>query len=643
MSATNSSADKYLFLFTTDSDNITDIQAALQDYYKFPAGNTFSATGCANFISTYKTMIETLAGTDPTAPVYKMPDPAGLVPAGETNMNTVFVVISGEADVNGLIDPVSGQLTWQQVRQTIFGTIPQPVGPPKTYPYQQYAEIHVVFVSPYCNAFIAEWDTNVPVTNGTLIIPQTVSDAINQADRESFLSQLAGELKLDTSTMIDDYGRISVNDIAASVHGASVSSYFRSVGAGVAGKYFAGYSRLEIDDGSPDWWESQDIYINTPGNDLYNQGTTNTCYIQVHARGTHPVKTFWIGAKHFGTGLGAADALILGNPTVPDATLPAVLKATETCTYSYVLNFLSTTTHRCICARAHYTQILSTEIDDYSEWSIVANPDEAQRNLDPAPSGAPHPPLPMPEPKPAQNPDPDPQMGIGDQFNPGDHTLQNIRGLKEHIYYILNTFRDRRIFRLSLHTEFEKYAKMVKVDFYSIRGGDAATAELLTIIPKPYPHIDFVLESREKKEIMVRIHLQPEVNLHKELRLPLEILMERKGLKVHNLRTTNLVRLDPAFTALGGVTIKVWSQPLNIKGRVLDQYGKPVAGACVIIRSVNGMQASILKTDKKGNYMMQNINPDSYRMSASTKEWHTAYIIVDLVKRSQIIDFRQPK
>ncbi|MFN8210496.1 MAG: carboxypeptidase-like regulatory domain-containing protein [Bacteroidales bacterium] len=642
MSATTSAADKYLFLFTTDSDNLDPVKNALQNYYKFPAANTYAATGCQNFKSTFKLLAEALAGTDPLIPVYKLPDGAGLVPAGETNMNTVFIVISGEADSTGLFDLAANTLTWQEIIQTINGFMPQPSGPPKQYPYQQYAEVHVIFASPYCNVFVSEWDLSTPVTNGTMIVPATVSDAISQVQREAFLSGYADHLCLNTGVTIDNEGRISMNDIAAAVHGASVAGYFRSVGSGTSGKYFAGYSRLEIDDGTP-WWESPDIYINTPGNDLYDQDANNNCYIKVHARGTHPVKGFSLGAKHFGTGLGTTDALVVANPHVPDATLPLVLKGGETCTHTYQLMFLSTTTHRCICARASFIPVVSTDIDDYSEWSIVSNANEAQRNIDPAPAGPPPPPpLPLPEPDPAQNPDPDPAPSGDDQNNTGDRSLANIRGFKERIYSILNPYKERRIFRIALYKEFQKYSNIVKVDFFRIKEGDTRSISRLKINTSPYNYVNLVLDSGQKQDILVRINVIDSSAFRKELRLPLEFLVEKKRNAGLLLRKTLITKLDSAYVSIGGVTIKTWPMKLTISGIVSDREGKPVAGACLQIRSVNGLQAAVLKSDRKGRYIMKDINPDAYRMRAYTREWSTGYKIINLYKRNMSVDFRKP-
>lgn len=643
MSATTSPSDKYLFLFKTDSDDLSVVKTALKDYYKydFLPANTYEATGCLNFVPVYKTLIEKLSGPVPAAPVYAMPDPAGTVPSGETKMNTLVVVISGNADSTGLIDSSLNSLTWSSIRQTLSGIIPQPVGPPKNYPYKLYTEINVVFVSPYCNSFLSEWDTSTPIPNGTLIIPQTVSELIDQPSRELFLSNWARELRLETSTLIDSYGRISFNDIAASVHGGSLASFFRSVGAGVAGKFFPGYCTLGINDGSPDWWESPDIYINTPGNDLYDQDVINTVYINVHTSGTHPVKNFWIGAKHFGSGLGPTDALIVTNITAGGSTLAQVLKAGESCLYHYDQMFLNTTTHRCIVARARFTPIVSTDIDDYSEWSIEANPDEAQRNIDPAGLGksAGQP----PKPEEAQNPDPDPGPDPGDQNFVGDRTLKNIRGFKEHIYWIYNPYKEKKRFRIVPPKEFEQVFKNFNIEFFLITGRNLNDRKPLKIVNTPYVHYLISLDTLEKAEILFSVTAKNKLKTGSELRIPFEILVESGNFRDFIPRKSQFMKLDKNFIPIGGITVKIYIQPRKISGKVLTSERKPVAGARVNIRTINGLQAAVIKTDKEGSFSMPDINPDSYVMYASTKDWYTQNKIVNLFKRDILINFYQSR
>lgn len=639
MSATSSSSDKFLFLFRTGTDDLTGIKTALQDYYKFPAANIVETTGCGTFKNTFKSLVETLSGPDPVFPVYKMPDAAGKVPAGETNKNTLIIVISGDGDSTGLTNdsliPASPHVLWNDLRDMISGTIG-----PKTYPYQNYTEVHVILVSPFCNSFVSLWDLNCPVTNGTLIVPVTILEAIDQTGREAFTHSIASELRLETSTLQDNYGRVSFNDIAASILSSSLTSCFRSIGTGVGGKYFAGYSYFEITDGSPDWWESPDIYINTIGNDLYNSGITNTVYINVHTSGTHPVKNFWIGAKHFGTGLGPTDALTVTN-LVYGVNLPAVLKGGESFLHHYDLLFSSSTTHRCIVARAKFTIINSTDIDDYAEWSIEANADEAQRNTDPAGMGKSSP-VP-PDPEKAQNPDPDPAPDPEDQNNTGDRSVKNIRGIKEHIYWIHNPFKEKKKFRIVPPKGFDQILKSLKIEFFRISENNISKRVPLKIVTDPYPHILLALDSLEKAQILFIVSWKEKVKPGSEIRLPLEILVEAKGFKNFTPRKTQFLKADKNFIPVGGLTLKVAFKAFTISGKVFNSEGKPVSGARVFIRTVNGLQAAVIKTNKDGSFRFSEINPDSYRMYASTKEWCTENKIVNLFKRDIDTDFRQSK
>lgn len=634
MSATTSSSDKLLFLFTTDSDDLSVVKSALQDYYKFPAANTIEATGCNNFVSSFKTVIETLRGADPNPFVntYKVPDPSGLTPNTEPKTLTLVVVISGNADSNGLYDNMGGtQLTWAQINQTLNGTIPNPT--PKSYSYLDYSDIHVVFATPFCNSFLSEWDLNSTISNGTLMIPQTAADLITQAERETFLLNFANELKLGTSTMLDSFGRISFNDIASSLHGASVGTYFRSAGSGIGGKYFPGYSFMEIQDGNPEWWESPDIWINTPGNDFYNIGS-NWIYINVRSAGTHPIKEFWIGVKVFWSGLGPAETLKIEHLSA-GGILPSVLKGGEGYLYSYNVTF-TTNTHRCLVARAKFTEIFEAAIDDYSEWSIVANADEAQRNIDPAPVPPPAPAPPLPDPGNGQNPDPDPEPDEEDQNNTGDRSLRNIRGVREHVYSVLNTFRGKRRFRVALHKEFSRNSETVRFSFFRINGKKLEPLEVET---KPYPHIPLILDSGEKADLLFYMGVSPKARLEKELKLPLEILVEMKGKRPVNFRRSQFMKMDEGFAPAGGITIKIYRKAFSVHGHVFDRKGGPVPGARVFIRTANGRQAAVLKTDEKGGYHIPDINPDAYRMYAVTKSWTSEYKTVNLFTRDLDIDF----
>lgn len=309
MSATSSSADKYLFLFRTDDDTLNPVKTALQSFYKYPTDSAhfFEVTGCNNFKSSYESLILSLMPGTP--PVCKNPDPSGKVPVGESKKNTLIVIISGNANSSGLITgnpTVTSSLTWQAIREILKGIIIPAVGPPQTYLYQQNTEVHVFFLSPFCNSFLSECISHgIPVTSGTMLVPQSSMDSdsiTHQSLRNTFLFNLANELKLNTSTALDTYGRISFNDIAAALPGVTTGTDFKLMAPNPTDKYFPGYSWFEIEDGDPDWFRSPDIIIkhsapyDTPEYEQSylkdSSGYLNTIDVHVKIIGTHPVKSF---------------------------------------------------------------------------------------------------------------------------------------------------------------------------------------------------------------------------------------------------------------------------------------------------------------------------------------------------------------
>lgn len=304
MSATNSSSDKFIFLFTTDNDDLSGIYGTLKDYYKYPSGVNV-VSGCNSFITEYKKMVTALAGTDPLNPTYITPDADGKVPEGETNMLTIVVVISGNADVNGLVDNNNNHLSWADLRKTLYGTFIEATGP-KLYNYQCNTEIHIIFASPFGLVFMAECDTNgLPVRyQGTMLMAKTTNDALDQTGRITFLGKITDGLKLTTSISLDSFGRISFNDIASSVLNGDLTDKFR-VTPDDSVRYFPGYSFPEIRDGDP-YNMSPDIFITHPRIDdgTYNSATFNNQYlvdnpttgvrniinVKSVVKGTHPLK-----------------------------------------------------------------------------------------------------------------------------------------------------------------------------------------------------------------------------------------------------------------------------------------------------------------------------------------------------------------
>ena len=63
-------------------------------------------------------------------------------------------------------------------------------------------------------------------------------------------------------------------------------------------------------------------------------------------------------------------------------------------------------------------------------------------------------------------------------------------------------------------------------------------------------------------------------------------------------------------------TASAWAGPASIQGIVKDAQGKPIKGADVRIQSQNGKQLfNTVKTDAKGRYISEGLQPGVYRVS----------------------------
>src|SRR5438034_4401940 len=77
---------------------------------------------------------------------------------------------------------------------------------------------------------------------------------------------------------------------------------------------------------------------------------------------------------------------------------------------------------------------------------------------------------------------------------------------------------------------------------------------------------------------------------------------------------TKLLRMGIIGWMLYGVN--AWAGPASIQGIVEDAKGKPIKGADVRIESRDGKQLlGTVKTDAKGHYISQGLQPGIYRVS----------------------------
>src|SRR5215472_16115907 len=74
--------------------------------------------------------------------------------------------------------------------------------------------------------------------------------------------------------------------------------------------------------------------------------------------------------------------------------------------------------------------------------------------------------------------------------------------------------------------------------------------------------------------------------------------------------------LQIGFVGLFLCVATTWAGPGSIQGTVKDAKGQPIKGADVRVESRDGKQLfSTVKTDAKGHYISQGLQPGTYRVS----------------------------
>lgn len=383
---------------------------------------------------------------------------------------------------------------------------------------------------------------------------------------------------------------------------------------------YLGLPDLVVRDGTP-WYESPDIYLThpldptlDPGNeDLYvpdpvtatSPPYNNRVNVALRNMGTHPVRAYSIALELFWMGGGgpgsdqhhAYDIAPTGGILFP--MLPADIGTGSDKKHISLwdIPFYETSTHRCVKVNAG----LLSSLVDYT-WTVQAADDEAQRNIDIlplAPTAAPGtPPLPT----------------------------KNIKGIKEHIYNIKNTFNEPRDFFLVFPEDYFKYREMIDMEWFQVPEGPQAERAPLDILEEPVPHIPFLIKEKEEKKILLSVRLKPGYEPEEEIRLPFEIIVKGEwDDNVENVRAAAAAAAEqlPAFAAFAGFTVVIRKGAATLKGTVLNRDGQLAADARVLLRTVNDLQGAVITTDKKGAFVFENINADVYHIQAESEDWHS--------------------
>lgn len=154
---------------------------------------------------------------------------------------------------------------------------------------------------------------------------------------------------------------------------------------------YLGKPAFLIRNGETQWWESPDIYITNSeysgtDNDIYVTGEDNTIHVNIKNSGTHPVRSFWLGVNHFGTGFSATDFRYCKNfskdHTGAQLPLSDIIKAGDEYLHDYDMAFDVSETHDYIVARTTLLQIVEDTLNTPADFNPPSLEAEARRNLD---------------------------------------------------------------------------------------------------------------------------------------------------------------------------------------------------------------------------------------------------------------------
>ena len=383
-----------------------------------------------------------------------------------------------------------------------------------------------------------------------------------------------------------------------------------------------------IQDGDPYWWATPDIYLThlligdtTKHTNLYIPDTispptiNNRINVAVRNIGTHPVRSYRIGVRVYGT---PADGVLVTqevNGQVPEGIVlkPAYRNPIDNSLsndnhdlFKWDTPFYEGTTHECVWAKVQLpTDDVALNPFDFS-WHVTTKDEEAQRNTD-------------------EGYDP-PRSASGKLA--GD----SFRGNKQHVFRIQNPFKETHKFIICSVPEFQRSLNSAVINWYS--GADKKRINLKFVkIEKGYSGFSFILKGGETKIIIGEFRFKPEAK-DKRVSFPVEILVDR--ITGSETRKPIAPSLQGKFAALTGFTIILRDEAVNLICSVVDKNGKPVPDSVVRIQTVNRLAEENIKVNNHGEISLKSINPDVYRIKARAKTGESVEKIVPVFGREAV-------
>jgi len=390
-------------------------------------------------------------------------------------------------------------------------------------------------------------------------------------------------------------------------------------------------------------YESPDIFLTHPNNtdldtdpinaDLYVQDAggdiDNIINIRVLNIGTHPLREFSVGITRYDTGAGGpgvdrvktvslTEQVLCPIPIPVDASQPP---DNSPALFSFITKFndvpFPDQTHKCIRATAQLAEINLTDMD-FWVWNYHNLYEQAQRNIDYSGvaenSGGGIPPLP-------------PYLIIDEKMK------QKIMGLKEHIYYVYNPFKEKIIIHFPIPRDYLTVEKeLLTFKWFEYHENKMNDLVPIKLSKKNDLLFKFELKPKESKKILLYFAFKPDVKIDKLISVPFDILMSipKHEYKFKNIRRTLIKGFEKKYALMGGFTLKIKQESSELFGAVKDLKENPVRNALIVLQTVNKRQGAIISTEKDGSYNFSKINPDVYRVLVIADNWHTKRQLIHL-------------
>jgi hypothetical protein len=199
----------------------------------------------------------------------------------------------------------------------------------------------------------------------------------------------------------------------------------------------------------------------------------------------------------------------------------------------------------------------------------------------------------------------------------------------------MNPFDKRHLFIITTLPEYQKASENVITKWYVESKDGKWTKLVFDTLDKGFKGQRMLLNPGEKVRLMCDFGFKPGAKV-KEVRLPVEILVDKIDGQGSRMPATGYFK--GLYSALAGFTLVLRNEPATLAVLVTDKKKQPVPKAEVEILTADRMSSEKFFTSKEGAVVLKGINPDVYRIKASTDKVFSDETIVhaDSAKETKV-------